>query len=132
MDQGNEPPNQTFFGTFAQDSAIQCVVYMDGLYHHQAKREHIPPQDDMGGDEDPPALPHNKHDRPQNPMGGDNMPQAPQQQQQQNNDNTAEAGVAKDNHHQQQQQQQQCNEAADNSDGHEDVPVAKMGEHGLP
>ena len=112
MDQGNEPPNQTFFGAFEWDDAIQCVVYMDGLYHQQAKQECISPQDDTYGDEAPPAPPHNKHSRPQNTMGDGNMPQAPPQQQQ-NDDSAAEAGAPEDHQH----QQHQHDEAEDESEG---------------
>ena len=53
MDGGNAHSNQTFFGMFAWDGAVQCVLCLDGLYHHQANQEVIPLQDATCGDEPP-------------------------------------------------------------------------------
>ena len=87
----NQFPSQTFFGTFSQDGTDQNVVHLDGLYQHQDEREVTPPQYEMGGDETPPAPPHNKNDRPQNPIEdkNKNIPRVPQQYH--NNNNGAEA-----------------------------------------
>ena len=82
MDRENQFPDQIFFGAgmFFRDDAGQCEFHLDGQYHHQDKREVIPQQGDMGGDEAPQALPHNENDRPQNPMDEENIPRTPQQQ----------------------------------------------------
>ena len=60
MDGGNAHTNQTFFGAFTPDEAVQLKVRLDGLYRHRAGQEGNPLQHATGGDEPPPAqLPDN-------------------------------------------------------------------------